>query len=194
MDTPRYRAIIFDMDGTITKPVLDFQRIRREIGLGPGDVAKEIEDLTPVQRDRAWRIVELHEREAETKQQLQEGAKALLERCREEGMRVGLITRNIQRSVDSLCLKFGLTFDHVITREFPHIKPHPAPIIHMLEQWKIPSRDALMVGDYIHDIDCGKAAGTATCFYLNCGCHDFGTHADFTVTSMSELQAHLSMR
>ncbi|MBT3192259.1 MAG: HAD family hydrolase [Verrucomicrobia bacterium] len=191
MQNARYKAVIFDMDGTITKPVFDFQRIRKEIGLGAGDVAKEIEDMPEAERARAWRIVEEHERDAETNQELQEGAKPLLERCRADNIRVGLITRNVKRSVDSLCSKFGLSFDHVITREFEHIKPHPAPILHMLAPWRIAPVNTIMVGDYIHDIDCGKAAGTTTCFYLNPGCRDFSDHADFTVSSMQELETIL---
>jgi HAD superfamily hydrolase (TIGR01549 family) len=192
MKNPRYRAIIFDMDGTITKPSLDFQRIRSEIGVGTGgDLAAVIEARPAEERLRAWRIVEKHEQMAEERQQLQSGTKALFDRCRTANMRIGLITRNVRRSVDALCRKFDLSFDHVITREFPHIKPHPAPILHMLEKWDIAPQDALMVGDYIHDIDCGRAAGTATCFYLNPGGQDFGSKADFTVCSMNELSDRL---
>jgi HAD superfamily hydrolase (TIGR01549 family) len=186
-----YHAIIFDMDGTITLPVLDFRIIRKEIGLPEGDIAKEIAKLPEPERTRAWRIIDDHEREAEEQQELQAGAKALLNRCRESGMRIGLITRNVQRSVDTLCRKFDLTFDHVITREFPHLKPHPAPILHMLESWGIAPDRALMVGDYIHDIECGRAAGTHTCYYHNPGRSDFGAGASFTVHSMTELAQHL---
>ncbi len=189
--TPKYQAIIFDMDGTITKPVFDFRQMSKDIGLAPGDIARDIEALPPSERARAWRIVEVHERKAEEQQELQDGARALLNRCRVAAIRIGLITRNVQRSVDALCRKFNLSFDYVITREFPHVKPHPAPILHMLEQWSIAPEDALMVGDYIHDIDCGKAAGTQTCFYLNDGRRDFGANADFTVHSMAELKQHL---
>ncbi len=188
---PRYQAVIFDMDGTITQPVLDFLAIRREIGLPEGDIAKTIAALPEEPRKRAWQIIERYELLAEDRQQLQDGAKELLERCRSDGIRIGLITRNIQRSVDALCRKFDLTFDHVITREFPHIKPHPAPIQHMLKRWNVSSSQALMVGDYIHDIDCGRAAGTATCFYLNAGARDHGATADFTVRSMADLETHL---
>ena len=188
---PRYQAVIFDMDGTITRPVLDFRAIRREIGLPEGDIAKTIAALPDEPRKRAWQIIERYEVFAEDQQQLQDGAKELLEKCRSDGIWIGLITRNIQRSVDALCRKFDLTFDHVITREFPHIKPHPAPIQHMLKQWDVPPSQALMVGDYTHDIDCGKAAGTATCFYLNANSPDYGTTADFTVQSMADLKAHL---
>lgn len=191
MPKQRYQAVIFDMDGTITRPVLDFREIRKEIGLPEGDIAKEIAKLPPPERQRAWRIIDGYERDAEERQELQDGAKALLERCRASGVRLGLITRNVRRSVDTLCRKFDLTFDHVITREFPHLKPHPAPILHMLEEWGIAPADALMVGDFTHDIECGNAAGAHTCFYLNPGGRDYGADADITVRSMPELERHL---
>jgi phosphoglycolate phosphatase-like HAD superfamily hydrolase len=61
----------------------------------------------------------------------------------------------------------------------------------MLKEWNTAPADTLMVGDYIHDIDCGKAAGTATCFFHNNGKADYTSQADFTVTSMPELEKQL---
>ena len=42
MKEPGFRALIFDMDGTLTEPALDFQEIRREIGVCSGDLVEEI--------------------------------------------------------------------------------------------------------------------------------------------------------
>ena len=192
MKLPRYKALIFDMDGTITLPILDFAVIRREIGLPTGDIAHEITKLSQELQDRAWSIIERHERRAELEQALQPGTEAFLTRCRTANIKLGLITRNIQRSVDALCDKFNIEFDLVITREFPHIKPHPAPILHMLKQWEIEPHDTLMIGDYIHDIECGQAAGTATCFFQNPGAQDHGETATVTVHSMEALEAFIS--
>jgi HAD superfamily hydrolase (TIGR01549 family) len=191
MKKARYKAVIFDMDGTITIPVIDFQLIRNAIGLPPGDIAHEISKLPPAEQNRAWEIIKDFELEFEKQQQLQPGAQDLLDLCRKENIRLGLITRNVRRSVDVLCRKFNLTFDSIITREFPHMKPHPAPILHMLKEWNTAPADTLMVGDYIHDIDCGKAAGTATCFFRNNGKTDYTDQADFTVASMPELEKQL---
>jgi len=33
---PAPRAVIFDLDGTLTEPLLDFDAMRAEIGLAPG--------------------------------------------------------------------------------------------------------------------------------------------------------------
>jgi len=39
---PPIEAIIFDMDGTLTVPVLDFDRIRSEIGLPAGPILESL--------------------------------------------------------------------------------------------------------------------------------------------------------
>jgi HAD superfamily hydrolase (TIGR01549 family) len=188
---PRFLALILDMDGTITRPTLDFHRIRAEIGLPPGDLTEVIAALPEPEQARAWQIIEAHEEAALHRQELQEGCAELLEACRANGMRIGVLTRNTQVSVDHLCARFDLCFDAALTREFPHMKPHPAPILHMLAQWQISPAAAIMVGDYVHDLECGRAAGTTTCFFRNAGCADYSDGADYTVSSMLQLQAVL---
>jgi HAD superfamily hydrolase (TIGR01549 family) len=176
------------MDGTLTKPTLDFAAIRREIGLPEGDLLDMINDgLPPAERKRAWAIVEAHEERAAAAQELQEGAAGLVARCRAAGVLLGLLTRNSRRSVDRLCRKFGMSFDAVVTREFAFVKPHPEPVRHILRTLGTAAAETLTVGDYIHDINCGRAAGTATCFFHNPGGKDYGARADFAVRSMAEL-------
>lgn len=185
-----YKALIFDMDGTITRPSLDFQVIRREIGHAiEGDLARGIEALPSAEQTRAWTIIEAHEEEARHKQELQPGAAQFLAECRRNLVKLGLVTRNVQRSVDHLCARFDLQFDAVLTREFPFLKPDPAPVLQILQEWGLAPADALMVGDYLHDIDCGRAAGTDTCFFHNPGTPFWGAHANHVVQSMTELRA-----
>ena len=182
-----FKGLIFDMDGTLTRPLLDFDAMRREIGVGEGDLAHQILAMPAERQAAAWAVIERHEAEALERTELQDGAEALLHRVREAGLRLGLLTRNARRSVDHLCAQYGLVFDSVVTREFPHLKPHPAPVLHILAAWDMAPRDALMIGDYLHDVECGNAAGTATCFFQNPERPFYGEDADFTVHSMAEL-------
>ncbi|MCE9615499.1 MAG: HAD family hydrolase [Lentisphaerae bacterium] len=187
MNARVFDGVIFDMDGTLTRPSLDFAAIRRELNLPAGDIAHQVQALPPVEQRAAWAIIEAHEARARADQALQPGAEDLLRDCRQRDMRVGLITRNDATSVAHLCERFGLTFDAVVTREFPVMKPHPDTVRHILEQWALPADRVLMVGDYVHDLDCGRAAGTATCFFFNSGHTDYSAQADFVVRSMDEL-------
>ena len=182
-----FRALVFDMDGTLTRPTLDFSAMRKEIGIAGGDLAHEIERLPPADNRKAWAVIERHEEEALARMELQEGGQEFVAQCRQQEIKLGIVTRNKRRSVDHLCQKYALTFDAVITREFPHLKPHPAPILRVLEIVRVEPCDALMIGDYLHDIEAGRAAGTKTCFFQNPGSPDYGAGADFRVSSMAEL-------
>ena len=82
-----FEGLIFDMDGTLTRPTLDFDKIRQEIGVGPGDLAHRIGMMPKKEQDRAWAIVEEHERRAMREQTLQPGVQELLAACRRAGVR-----------------------------------------------------------------------------------------------------------
>ena len=187
------RGVIFDMDGTLTIPVLKFQQIREELGLeGPEDLTVQIEKMSPERRRRAWAWVERHEDEASCNARLQAHARVLLENLRQRGWRLGLLTRNTRKSVDALCTRFQLCFDSVLTREHPFIKPSPEPVLTICTEWNIAPHEVMVVGDYRHDIESGNRAGSLTCFVHNDGAADFSEMADFTVTSLSELGELLS--
>ncbi|OGV63657.1 MAG: hypothetical protein A2498_11510 [Lentisphaerae bacterium RIFOXYC12_FULL_60_16] len=188
MTSTPYHAVIFDMDGTLTVPVLDFNAIRAEIGLDTrGDLSDDILRLAPVAQARAWAVVERHEQRAREQQTLQTGALELLTRCRSTGMRVGLATRNTRASVDHFMQRFNFRFDGITTREEPPLKPHPQAILRLIDPWGIPPESTLVVGDFRHDIESGYAAGTRTCFFQNPGVPFTGERADFVVDSMQAL-------
>ncbi|TFH16409.1 MAG: HAD family hydrolase [Lentisphaerales bacterium] len=186
--TTRFKGVIFDMDGTITRPFINFQEIRDELGMPTGDLLEAIRKLRPVAQDRAWSVIERHETRALEHLELQDGASELMARCRRSGIKVGVLTRNVRRSVDYLLARFQIDVDMIVTREFESVKPDPGPVLHILGGWNVHASDVLVVGDYVDDIDCGRGAGTKTCFYQNPGKPFFGQDADFVVTSMSELE------
>ena len=53
------KAVIFDLDGTITKPYFDFDAIREEMGLdkNSGPVLEAMEKMTPSERLNARKIL-----------------------------------------------------------------------------------------------------------------------------------------
>ena len=57
-----YKAVIFDLDGTITQPYFDFDAIRQEIGLARdfGPFLEAMEEMIPKQRLEADRILHYH--------------------------------------------------------------------------------------------------------------------------------------
>ncbi|OGV58724.1 MAG: hypothetical protein A2X45_22525 [Lentisphaerae bacterium GWF2_50_93] len=176
------------MDGTLTVPLLDFGLIRKEAGLPPaGDIVSALNSMPDENKRKAWKVIERHEAAASVEMRLQDGVVESLVILRKKDVRLGLLTRNSRRSVQSFMEVTGIQFDQVITREYPFMKPRPEPVIHMLEKWKLNPDEALVVGDYIHDIECGRAAGTRTCFFANPGSTSYAEFADYSVSSFSEL-------
>lgn len=185
----RYKGIIFDMDGTLTVPLLDFNRIQRELGIVEGDIAEVIESWPEPRRTQGWRLIEKYEHEASENNRLQPDALEVLASFAARRIRLGIITRNTMVSVDKLLkTKLTVAFDIILTREFPHMKPSPEPVRHILERWNLMPEECLMVGDYIHDIQAANAAGAFSCYYKNTHGGDYDREADFTVKSFKELQ------
>src|SRR6185369_9337628 len=72
------RAVIFDLDGTLTEPVLDFDAIRAEIGLPPGPILEQLAGADPALRARAEVILRRHELAAIDRATLADGCTELL--------------------------------------------------------------------------------------------------------------------
>ncbi len=55
-------AIIFDLDGTLTVPVLDFGAIREELGLTDEPILEAMARMDAADRARAEAVLDRHER------------------------------------------------------------------------------------------------------------------------------------
>ena len=81
------RAVIFDLDGTITQPYFDFDAIREEMGLDKdaGPVLEAMEKMPQQRRKDAEKILHLHEQRAVTESTLNAGTKQTLRALRRAG-------------------------------------------------------------------------------------------------------------
>ena len=185
------RAVVFDMDGTITKPVLDFETMRREIGGLEGPILEAMEKMTPAERDRCEEILHRHEREAAGKSELADGAERMLADLKGRGLRLALVTRNSRESAETVLARHGLeeTFDAVRTREHGENKPSPEPVLAMCGQMGVTPAEALVVGDYKFDIISGRDAGAATVLIHHGPRPDYADLADWVITHLDELLA-----
>jgi len=185
----RYKGIIFDMDGTLTLPTIDFESLRREIGTRKGDdILKSMESMTEDEKRKTLEAIERYEAEVRASTRPRPGAKEALVKFKAAGAKLGIITRNTRKSLEDFLAKFGLDFDCALTREFPAVKPSPEPALHMLREWGIAPSEALLVGDYKFDIECGRAAGSDTCFLHNEGHESFAELADYSIKAFAELE------
>src|SRR5574337_13316 len=156
------RGIIFDMDGTLTKPNVDFAAIEREIGQKVGFIIDYAERSSPEERARALGILERFEAQAAVESELNEGVREILEFISKKKLKKALLTRNSRKSVDTVLRKHNLHFEFIVSREDTKPKPAPDPIFLLSKKMNIHTDYLLMVGDYKYDIMCGKAAGTKT--------------------------------
>ncbi|MBI2899343.1 MAG: HAD family hydrolase [Planctomycetes bacterium] len=161
------RAVLFDMDGTITRPWFDFARIRAEIGVAEPLLENLLALPSGPQRDRGFEILARYERDAIAASELNDGARETVEWLRANGRPCALITRNSRWSALATIEKHGLAFDVVMTRDDGPPKPRPEPIWTICERLGLPPGDALLVGDYKYDVLAGKKAGTRTALLTN---------------------------
>jgi phosphoglycolate phosphatase len=123
------------------------------------------------------------------------GAQELLERLRESGIKIGIVTRNCRRAVDCSIERTGLFFDVLLTRDdVPCVKPHPDHVLRALESLDISPANAVTVGDHTLDVRCGKAAGTKTVGFLRKRRPDdfFDAESpDLVIRDLRELLLHL---
>jgi len=187
-------AIIFDFDGTLTRPYLDFDAIRAEIGV-EGLLLEAMAEMDMAARQRAEEILLRHEREAAENATLQEGAAEVLAACRARGYPVGIVTRNAKPSVDLVLRNYALQVDAVRTRDDGAIKPSPQPVLSICEEFNADPRQSWMVGDYLLDIVTGRAAGCHTVLIVSDGKRpDFAAQADHVIKRLPELLDLLALQ
>ncbi len=184
------KAVIFDLDGTITEPYFDFDAIREEIGMNRngGPILEAMERMTSEQRQRAEVVLHLHEQRAVSESALNPGARDTLDGLRKRGIRIGILTRNRKCNAVAVAEKHRLRFDGVVGREDGPVKPHAFGVLRLCEQFAVQPAETMLVGDYLFDLLCARAAGAIPVLIAN---HDrageFAQHADFTVQTLHEL-------
>ena len=207
----RIKAVIFDLDGTLTQPFFDFDAIRLEMGYPPdaGPILELMEKMTPRQREEAERILLAHEERAVAESTLNPGAKETLEELRRRGILIGILTRNKKDNAFAVAKKHGLKFDAVVGREDGPVKPDAFGVLHLCERFGIKPEESLVVGDYLLDLLCARAAGAIPVLLLVSAkaqvkpkkqtgrravagknhhkADEFAKHADFVIENIADL-------
>src|SRR5262249_26341855 len=88
------KAVIFVMDGTLTRSTLDFDLIRAEIGIAEGPILEAVAQMPPEDRARAELILRRHESAASAANELQPGAAKVVAAIRAARIPVALMTQN----------------------------------------------------------------------------------------------------
>jgi HAD superfamily hydrolase (TIGR01509 family) len=184
------KVVIFDLDGTITQPYFDFDAIRQEMGLAEdsGPVWESMEKMPPAQRQRAQKILDLREQQAVAESKLNPGAKETVQALRQSGIGIGILTRNRRRNALAVAHKHGLEFDSIVDREDGPVKPDAFGVLRICQQFGVEPEQTLVVGDYLFDMLCAKAAGAVAVLLVNSSrAAEFVEQADFAIEKLDQI-------
>jgi hydrogenase expression/formation protein HypE len=169
------RAVLFDFDGTLTRPEsLDLSPVKEAVGCPKDALLLEfIQALAhKSERDRALAALEAFEMKAAETAVPNAGAEDLVRHLRSRDIRLGIITRNGDRSIRRALQNFSrigaADFDIIISRDHP-VTPKPSGdgILLAAARLHLPVGEILVVGDYFLDVAAGRQAGAVTVLLHN---------------------------
>lgn len=175
------RAVLFDLDGTLADTAPDLaaavNRIRVEQDMDP----LPIERLRPFASAGARGLVfaglgakpgdaeyeglreaflEYYDERTCVETRLFPGIAELLRALGERGIAWGLVTNKALRFTERIVAGLNLAPACVVGGDStPHLKPHPAPLLHAAEQLKLPPASCWYLGDDLRDMQAANAAG-----------------------------------
>lgn len=177
----RPKALLFDLDGTVLDTnaliVESFQHTLGEL-LGISITAEELypyfgeplrDTMARFSRDRAdemvthYRTYNIANHDRLTR--LFPGLDEVLPALREGGLRLAIVTSKYESTARRGLDLFSLTplFEVVVGLDATvRHKPDPDPALKALEALDVAPEDAVMVGDSVLDVQCGRRAGTGT--------------------------------
>lgn len=188
------RGIIFDLDGTLVDSGLDFEAIRRDMGLPTRTPILEALARTPPGPDLERMLAVLHSHELRSAEQatLFDGAVEFLQWIDHRQIPRAILTRNSRICTDLVLDRLGLQFSCVLTREDAPPKPDPAGLLDICRQWSLPPCEVAFCGDYLFDLQAGRSAGMHTILYSPGDLPEFADQADHIVrhfhTAIAQLE------
>lgn len=184
-------AVVFDLDSTLTKPYLDFRKLRTELGLAGGDILDWLAGLPAAEQQRARQAIEAFEQDGVENVEWNDGAQQTLHAVQSLSLPVAIITRNSRASLQAVCQRLNMSVELLIAREDAPPKPDPASLQLVRHKFGVAPQTIVMVGDFRHDTEAGRAAGTWTVLLTN-GREPYWTvEADIVIERLPELLTYI---
>jgi HAD superfamily hydrolase (TIGR01509 family) len=185
---------VFDLDGTLTVAVHDFDFIRTKLGVPAGiGILEWLACLPESERVPRERWLEDHENELAACAVAAEGARDILDELTHANRRIGIVTRNNFRNVELTLRTAGIDRffrrGDIVSRENARPKPEPDGILRLLSAWGASPDDAVMVGNHHNDLAAGRRAGVMTILVDKTGAFPWPEVTDLAVTSLADLGA-----
>src|SRR5687767_4928261 len=175
------RAVLFDFDGTLADTAPDLaaavnrmlseqgheplplERLRPFASAGARGLLQAAFGLKPDDAEfKAMReeFLELYAELCCRDTQLCPGVAELLAELGTRGIRWGVVTNKSTRFTDQIISHLKLKPDCVACGDTtPHLKPHPASLLHAAQQLKLAPQSCWYLGDDLRDMKAARAAG-----------------------------------
>lgn len=177
-----WRVVIFDFDGTLAVPTLNFTLLKNRAfealsafapvpGEPPLPVMETLERVlaglagadAAKARAQTLAAIEEVEMEAAGRSELFDFARPLLRHLRGRGIACAVVTRNFPAAVRTVFPDIDACCDCLVTRhDVARVKPHPEHMGKALRLLGCAGEDCLTVGDHPMDIEAGRRIGAST--------------------------------
>ena len=212
------QAALFDLDGTLADTAPDLAAALNRLLAQHGHDALPLERVRPFASAGARGLVqagfgakpgdaeyaalretflELYGERTCVATRLFPGIEELLAALKQRGVAWGVVTNKATRFTERVLLRLGLQPDCVVSGDTtPHLKPHPAPLLHAAEALQLAPSDCFYLGDDLRDMKAARAAGMRP-VAVEWGYHhpDSGApgtwEAEFVLARPAELLEHL---
>ena len=190
----KYQGVVFDMDGTLIEPLLDFPRLRSELGIPPKmGVLEALDAMDQAEAAPRRRVLLEHELLAARTAELHPGAVETLDAIGAAGLKTALLTRSAAEAMAVVIERFGLRFDLAWSRENGPIKPEPDGILRACRQLGIAPAATACVGDFRYDMLAANAAGAVAILLARNSMPDFAGLARHVITELDQLPGLLGI-
>ena len=175
------RAVLFDLDGTLADTAPDLaaavnrmcveqgheplplERLRPFASAGARGLLQAAFGIKPADAEYAAlreTFLEYYAERVCERTALFPGIAELLAELEARGIAWGIVTNKATRFTGSIVTALGLKPDCVACGDTtPHLKPHPASLLHASGQMRIPPTQCTYLGDDLRDMKAAQAAG-----------------------------------
>jgi phosphoglycolate phosphatase len=182
----RYRAVLFDLDGTLIDSApdlagaandlrerrglapLQFELLRPWVGAGARGMIGAAFSVAPgdasfgALRDE---FLAIYEQRMLSRTAPFDGVDGMLNALEAAALPWGIVTNKASRYTEPIVRGLGLAARAAVVisgDSTPHAKPHPEPLLAAARTLQLQPADCLYVGDDLRDVQAGRAAGMTT--------------------------------
>lgn len=189
---------VFDMDGTLTLAVHDFQYIRKRLAIPEhADILGHLSSLPRAEAQAKHRWLWEHEHQLAQASKAAPGAIELVQTLHAQGHQLAILTRNAHDLAHVTLQAIGLLPyfkpDAILGREQAKPKPDPDGMLKIAQLWRVPPQQLTMVGDFHFDLSSAKAAG-ARSVLVNTATNLWPELADYHALDCHRLLTALAQR